>query len=351
MSVSLDELAALVGGRVEGDGRTWISGAATIRDARPGEITLADSAKYLGLLSACPAAAVVIPPGLATLDRPAIVADDVHEAFARIVGHFLPAPVAEPVGISPQAMVSASARLGADVTVHAGATIGADVEIGAGSVIHSGVRILPGCRIGPQCTLFPSVVLYENTRIGARSIIHAGAVLGAYGFGYATKNGRHCLSPQLGYVELEADVEIGAGTTIDRGTYGATRIGEGTKIDNQVMIGHNCRIGRHNVICSQVGIAGSCTTGDYVVLAGQVGIRDHVTIGDRVTVGAKSGVMSDLPAGQQYLGAPALVEREEMRLLSALQKLPELRKEVRDLKRQLEAARGEPSDRTRDDAA
>src|SRR5690606_14999477 len=147
------------------------------------------------------------------------------------------------------------------------------------SIIHSGVSILAGSRIGAGCTLFPNVVLYEGTLVGNRVIIHANTTIGAYGFGYATVNGRHQLSAQLGHVELEDDVEIGAGTTIDRGTYDPTVIGEGTKIDDQVMVAHNCRIGKHNLLCSQVGIAGSCTTGDYVVMAGQVGIRDHVHIG------------------------------------------------------------------------
>lgn len=339
MSMSLAELAALVGGRVQGDGATSVTGAATIRDARPGDITLADSPKFVGLLAACPAAAVVLPTSLAAeLDKPALVTDDVHATFARIVLHFRPSRLAGAAGISPQAWVSPQARLAADVTVHAGTTIADDVEIGAGTVVHSGVRILPGCRIGAGCTIFPNVVLYENTLLGARVIVHAGAVLGAYGFGYATKGGRHLLSPQLGYVEIGDDVEIGAGTTVDRGTYGATVIGEGTKIDNQVMIAHNCRIGRHNMICSQVGVAGSCTTGDYVVMAGQVGVRDHVNIGDRVIIGAKSGVMTDLASGQQYLGAPAVVEREEMRLVAAIHKLPEMRKELRELRRLLDAA-------------
>ena len=161
------------------------------------------------------------------------------------------------------------------------ATIGDDVTIGAGSTIHSGVHIMAGSRIGEDVTIFPNAVLYENTVVGARCLIHAGAVLGAYGFGYEQVDGRHQLSAQLGNVELGADVEVGAGTTIDRGTYGPTVIGEGTKIDDQVMVAHNCRIGRHNMLCSQVGIAGSTTTGDYVVMAGQVGVRDHVNIGDR----------------------------------------------------------------------
>ena len=163
-----------------------------------------------------------------------------------------------------------------DVDVHPLATIGDDVTIGAGSTIHSGVHIMAGSQIGEDVTIFPNAVLYENTVVGPRCLIHAGAVLGAYGFGYEQVEGRHRLTAQLGNVVLGADVEVGAGTTIDRGTYGPTVIGEGTKIDNLVMVAHNCHIGRHNMLCSQVGIAGSTTTGDYVVMAGQVGVRDHV---------------------------------------------------------------------------
>jgi UDP-3-O-[3-hydroxymyristoyl] glucosamine N-acyltransferase len=194
-----------------------------------------------------------------------------------------------------------------------------------------------GCRLDEDVVVFSNAVLYENTRVGARSIIHAGAVIGAYGFGYQTVDGRHRLSAQLGHVELGADVEIGAGATVDRGTYGPTIVGDGTKVDNLVQIAHNCRIGRNNLICSLVGIAGSCKTGDYVVLAGQVGVRDHVEIGDRVTVGAKAGIMNNLEAHASYLGAPAIPERDEMHLVAAIQKLPEMRKQLKALVRQVEA--------------
>ena len=183
--------------------------------------------------------------------------------------------------------------------------------------------------------IYPNVVLYENTVIGNRAIIHAGAVLGAYGFGYEQVDGRHKLSAQLGYVEIGDDVEIGAGTTIDRGTYGPTTIGEGTKIDNQVMIGHNCRIGRHNLLCSQVGIAGSVTTGDYVVMAGQVGLRDHIDIGNRAVLGAKCGVMNNVPADSVYFGYPATADREQLVKQAALSKLPEMRKQFKALQKQV----------------
>jgi len=171
--------------------------------------------------------------------------------------------------------------------------------------------------------------------IGNRVTIHAGVVLGAYGFGYETVDGQHRLSAQLGYVVVGDDVEIGAGTTIDRGTYGPTSIGEGTKIDNLVMIGHNCRIGRHNLLCSQVGIAGSATTGDYVVMAGQVGLRDHIDVGDRAVLGAKCGVMNHVPADSVYFGYPATADREQLLKQAALSKLPEMRKQFKALQKQV----------------
>jgi UDP-3-O-[3-hydroxymyristoyl] glucosamine N-acyltransferase len=164
-------------------------------------------------------------------------------------------------------------------------------------------------------------------------MIHANAVLGAYGFGYGFADGRHVLSAQLGNVILEADVEIGACTTIDRGTYGPTVIGEGTKIDDHVMIAHNCRIGRHNMLCSQVGIAGSTTTGDYVVMAGQVGVRDHVHIGTKAVLGAMAGVTNDVPEGARMIGIPATPERDQKLKQAAFSKLPEMRRELKKLQR------------------
>ena len=150
----------------------------------------------------------------------------------------------------------------------------------------------------------PGVVLYENTIVGDRTIINGNAVIGAYGFGYTHVAGRHVLSAQLGYVRIGCDVEIGAGTTVDRGTYGATSIGDGTKIDNQVQIAHNCRIGRHNLICAQVGIAGSTSTGDYVVMGGQAGLRDHVHIGTGARLSAMAGITNDVPEGAVDVGHP-----------------------------------------------
>ncbi len=262
-----------------------------------------------------------------------------HRAFTAIVLRFRPPRANPPVGISPLAYVSRTAQLGEGVTIYPFATIGEEVEIGDRTTIHSGVHILAGSKIGPDVTIFPNAVLYENTVVGPRCVIHAGAVLGAYGFGYSQVEGRHELSAQLGNVVLEADVEIGAGTTIDRGTYGATVIGEGTKIDNQVMIAHNCRIGRHNMLCAQVGIAGSTTTGDYVVMAGQVGVRDHVRIGHRAVLGAMAGVINDVPDDARLVGIPATPEREQMVKQAVLAKLPEMRHQLKQLQATVERLR------------
>ena len=332
MAITLAELTTTVGGTLIGGEPTQsVHGAATLETAAAGDITLVDATDKLHLLAKSQAGAVIVSTGTGPLDRPSIEVADVHAAFAAAITTFRP-PRSEPrIGVSPLAVVHTTARLAADVDVHPFATIGADVEISAGATIHSGARIGAGCRIGPGSVVFPNAVLYDETRVGARCIIHSGAVLGAYGFGYKSGPAGHALSAQLGWVELGDDVEIGANTTIDRGTYGATGIGSGTKIDNLVMIAHNCRIGRHAMICSQVGVAGSTTTGDFVVMAGQVGVRDHVHIGDRAILGARSGVSNDIPPGITVLGEPAIELRDRKLQLATMSKLPEMRKAIKDL--------------------
>jgi UDP-3-O-[3-hydroxymyristoyl] glucosamine N-acyltransferase len=333
MQTTLGELALLVAGHVIGPVDLVVHGTAPLGDAGPGQITLVDSAERGRNLAGSLASAVVcprdfVPPGIS-----AIAVDDVHQAFSRIVTHFRPPRAVRRIGVSPLAAVSPTAVLGEDVDVHPFATIGDDVTIGAGSTIHSGARIMAGSRLGENVTVFPNAVLYDDTHVGARSMIHASAVLGAYGFGYDQISGRHQLTAQLGNVIIGEDVEIGAGTTIDRGTYGPTVIGDGTKIDDQVMIAHNCRLGKHNMLCSQVGIAGSSTTGDYVVLAGQVGVRDHVHIGTASIVGAKGGIVNDVPDGSRYIGIPATPEREQKLRLAAVSRLPEMRHQLKALQR------------------
>jgi len=336
MEATLAQLAELVDGDLHGDGNLVLNGAAPLCDAREGHITMLDRADREHCLNACQASAILAPPDLVPNGRPLIRVDNVHTAFATIVSHFRPRRTATQKGVCPEAYVSPKATIGNDIDVHPRAVIGDDVTIGDRVTIHSGVKIQAGCRIGDDVTIYPNAVLYEDTVVGDRCIIHAGVVLGADGFGYDSSTGVHKLSSQLGNVVLEDDVEIGANSTVDRGTYGATLIGEGTKVDNLVQIAHNCRIGRHNMLCAQVGIAGSTTTGDYVVMAGQVGVKDHVHIGAGAVLGAMAGVIGDIPPQTQYVGVPATPAREQVIKQAALGKLPEMRKQMKRLEKTVE---------------
>ncbi len=341
MPTTLAQLAELVEGRLvavaEGDKNLLITGAATLAVVCPGEITLADSEEYATRLVDSSAVAAIVSAEVPSPHKPTIVVEDVHAAFAQVVSHFRPQRSRQPVGISPAANVSPTAQMAEGVDIHPGAFIGDDVVVGPGSIIHSGARVMAGCQLGANVTLFPNAVLYEETLVGDRAIIHAGAILGAYGFGYKEQDGQHKLSAQLGYVQLGDDVEIGACVTVDRGTYGPTIIGTGTKVDNLVQIAHNCRIGQHNLICSQVGIAGSTSTDDYVVMAGQAGLRDHIHIGERSVICSKAGVTNNVEAGQVVLGQPATPIRRQKVQVAAISKLPEMRKEFRAMQRQIAA--------------
>jgi UDP-3-O-[3-hydroxymyristoyl] glucosamine N-acyltransferase len=352
MGLPLSEIARLVEGNLTGNGNLLIEGAATLPVARPSEITLADHPRLAPHFARSAASAVIVPASFQPADRPFITVSDVHGAFAKVVAHFHPPRQTHCAGISPAAFVSPTARIADGVEVHPHAFIGEEVEIATGCVIHSGVRILDGCKIGPECTLFPNAVLYENTILGRQVLVHANAVIGSYGFGYTTVDGRHKLSAQLGYVEIGDQVEVGAGSTIDRGTYGPTLVGSGTKLDNLVQIGHNCRVGRHNLICSQAGLAGSCTTGEYVVIAGQVGVAHHLHVGDGAMLGGKAGVMSEALPGKRYLGAPAVEERQFFRSIALIQQLPELRRQLHEVQRALIRLAGDgTNDERRADAA
>jgi UDP-3-O-[3-hydroxymyristoyl] glucosamine N-acyltransferase len=343
--VTLKDLAALVRGTVHGDADVVVEAARPIGEAESGSITFLENDRLARSLNDCRAAAVVMPAALAARRDELLPSNghamsvlevaDALTAFVAIVRHLHPPAPAVPPSIDPLASVHPSARLSADCTVGPFVTVGAGSVIGARCHLHDRVTVGRNCRLGDDVELYPGVVLYDGTLLGNRVTVHANAVIGADGFGYRVQDGKHAKVPQFGYVDVGDDVEIGAGTAIDRGTFGATRIGVGTKIDNLVQIGHNCSLGRHNLIVSQVGIAGSCSTGDYVVIAGQVGIADHVHIGNGALVGARSGIHRDIGAGERILGAPGRPESEEKRILLSLEKLPELRRDVRHLKQHL----------------
>ena len=337
----LGELVDLLNAQLVGDAELQICDAKTTLRATKTDITFVCSEDHLQLFLQSDCSAALIPASMETVathsshSKSFIIVANPETAFTKIVEHFRPTASRKRIGISPAAVVSPSAIIAEDVDIYPGAFIGENVTIGCGTIVYPNVTILDNSQIGANTTLFPSVVLYENTVVGDRCLIHGGAVIGAYGFGYKSGE-RHILSAQLGNVVIGDDVEIGSNTTIDRGTFDSTTIGDGTKLDDLVMIGHNCQIGKHNLFCSQVGIAGSTVTGDYVVMAGQVGIGDHLEIGQKVTIAAKSGVMHNLPQGQVYLGAPARPAREQMQIHATIAKLPEMRKQLKKLQRMVD---------------
>ncbi len=335
MGVTVRELADWVRGELLGDPELAITNARTLNEAGPGDITFVENEKNLAAWQTSRASAAVVHASVPVNGRPVIRVADPLMAFADIVRHMRGRPAEPPGSVHPTAFVHPTATVAPGVSVGPFAVIGEGSQVGENSTIGAGAVVGRFCKFGREVTIHPRVVVYDDCVFGDRVTVHAGTVIGADGFGYRNHQGQHIKVPQLGWVELEDDVEIGACSTVDRGTFGPTRIGAGTKIDNLVMIGHNCQIGKHNVLCGQVGIAGSCTTGDHVVMAGQVGLADHVTIGSRVVIGAKSGVASEIPSDSNVLGAPAVPLPQQKRLLISLAKLPEIREDVKQIKKHL----------------
>jgi UDP-3-O-[3-hydroxymyristoyl] glucosamine N-acyltransferase len=335
-SLTLAELAQMVGGECRGDVDVVIEAVAPIQSATRSDITFLERADRKNLLKKCQAGAVIVPLGLELEQFSTIEVSNVVESFRKIVNYFSLPRDESITGISERASIHATVKIGAGASVGDFAVIEEDVELGGNVQIHSGVLIRAGSKIGDDSIIFANAVLYRNTIVGKRAIIHSGAVIGAFGFGYDSSNGTHKLSPQLGNVVIGDDVEIGSCSTIDRATYGSTIIGDGTKIDNLVMIAHNCKLGKYNLICAHTGIAGSTTTGDYVTMAGRVGVRDHVHIGEHATLGAMAGIMNNVPDNANLVGIPATPITEQFKIQSTIAKLPEMRKELKELQKNVE---------------
>ena len=343
MRLTATEIAKIVDGTVQGDGTAAVERAAAVHQAGENTLTFAANEANLRRLAECQAPVVIVGEADAPVAEAAgkasliVVSGDVEEAFLRVAQSLHPPRAVAEIGVSPAADIAPSALIGGGCNIHPNVTISADVEIGSGCTLFPGAFVGRGVTLGSNVVLYPNVVIYDDATIGNNCIIHANAVIGADGFGYRLIDGTHVRIPHLGTVRIEDDVEIGAGTTIDRAKVGTTVIGQGTKIDNLVMVGHNCELGKHNLLVSQVGLAGSVTTGNYVVCAGQAGIADHVHLGEGAIFGAKCGVHRDMPGGQTYLGAPAAPIDETRRQLMALRKLPDMRKTVRAMEKELAA--------------
>jgi UDP-3-O-[3-hydroxymyristoyl] glucosamine N-acyltransferase len=318
--VSVGEIVDFVGGQFAGERTRKVSSVAALADARAEQLTFLSNRKYAAQLSETKAGVILVPVNLEGDDERWIRVDDPYFALAKIMARWFSArPL--PKGVSSKASIAASARLGTNVAVGPFTTIGQDVVLGNNVTIFQGVSIEAGSSIGDDCIVYPNVVIYDGTRIGRRCIIHAGVIIGSDGYGFALNQGKHHKIPQIGIVRIEDDVEIGAGTTIDRAALGETVIGEGTKIDNLVQIGHNVKIGKHCLLVSQVGIAGSTELGDHVAVAGQSGFSGHLKIGHRVQVAAKSAVLEDVPDDTKVMGSPAMPFKEFARRQAAVKRL------------------------------
>ena len=333
--MKLGEIAAKLGLELRGDGAIDIAMPAPIEAAGPGMITFAVGAKYAAALRASKAACAIVPAELAN-DAPAAALLSTNPAFdfARVLGLFFP-PYRPAAGIDATAVIASDARIGEGASIGAYCVIGAGVTIGRNAVLHPHVTIYPGVRIGDDFTCHSQVSIREGVAIGNRVTLLNGAVIGADGFGFVEHGGDLIKVPQVGSVTIEDDVEIGANTTVDRATMGATIIHRGVKLDNLIQIGHNCELGEFSRMAAQSGLAGSVRVGQWCQFGGQSGSADHVKVGDRARVIAQAGVHNDLDDDALVGGAPAIDLRVFRRMVAVEPRLPEIARRLRAIEQRL----------------
>lgn len=335
----LSEIATTLGLPLQG-GDLEITGVNTLADASPAELSFLANPKYAPQLVTTRAGAVIVSEDQAPDGKPCLVSGNPYLDFARCVQLFA-RPQGRFEGVSELAFVHPEAQIEPSAAVAPFAFIGQGARLGARVRVFSGAYIGEDCSIDEDSVIYPNCSLMAGTRVGRRVILHAGTVLGSDGFGFAQGAAAMTKFPQIGRVVIEDDVEIGANTTIDRAALGETRVGQGTKIDNLVQLGHNVRVGRNCLIVAQVGIAGSTTLGDGVILAGQVGVAGHIHLGDGCRIGAKSGIGQDIPAKQDMSGIPAMPHGTFLRTSAIMPKLPEMKRRLAKLEKELAALREE----------
>ena len=335
--LTAEAIAAAVGGALHGDPSTQVSGVAPLDRADATHLTFLANARYAALAAERDIGILLVTADLAEHGkaRARIVVKNPHEAMLPLLPMLYP-PVQEKAGIDPTVTLGRGVTLGDAVSLGPGVVLDDGVRIGARTRLDAHVVVGAGVEIGEDCHVYPGATLYAGTRLGDRVRVHAGVRLGSDGFGYVFRDGMHAKIPHVGRCIVESDVEIGANTTIDRGSIDDTVIGAGTKIDNLVMVAHNVRIGRLCLLMSQVGIAGSARVEDGCIVAGQVGISGHVTIGKGARLAAQAGVFGSVPAGETWSGYPARPHKEALRAQAAMFKLPSL---LRALERLVERPR------------
>ena len=337
---TLQQLADLVGGRVEGDPNLPVHGLNGIDYAGPGEITFVLDARQLPLPADCRAGACIVPPGAGPLALPAIVTHQPSVAAAQIHTYLLARPFAAQ-GVHPSAVIGNDCTIPEAISIGPLVCLGDGVVLGERVTLHPGVVIGNGVVIGDDSILHARVVVAEGCTVGRRVILHHGAVIGSDGFGFATDGrGQHYKKPQVGTVRIDDDVEIGANSCVDRAAFGTTWVKSGARIDNLVMVGHNVVIGENSILVAQTGIAGSTTLGRNVVLGAKVGVAGHLHLGDQVMAAAMSGIHNNQPAGAKVGGAPAFEIRSWGRATAAFTRLPEMAKEVRRLRKEVDRLTG-----------
>lgn len=330
----LQELAHILGAHLTGPGDMEITGAAGVHEAVAGTVTFIAGTTNIRELEKSSASAALVSMDAPEMTMPLLRVKNPRLAFAQALELLYGSPY-RALGISPAASIADTVTIGADCSIHPFSVLAENVRIGCRVSIHPGVYVGKDSDVGDDSVIFANVSIGHRISIGKRVVIHSGSVLGSDGFGFVTDNGTNHKIPQVGGVIIEDDVEIGANCSIDRATLGHTRIKKGTKLDNQVHVAHNVTIGEHCLIAGQVGIAGSTTLGNYVVFGGQVGVGDHVTIGDRVMAGGKAVIPRDVENGQVIAGFNAMPLREWLKVQAVLPKLPELKKQLAELQKQV----------------
>ncbi len=334
MDIILSEIAKLVNGKVKGDLEKKIYGVAPFEHATDDDITFVDSAKLIKKISETKAGAVIVPMDVEEASNSIVQVENPRVAFAKVMNFFN--PVSKPKsGISTRAHIGEKLICGKELSIAPFAVIGNNVTMGDGVVLHSGVSIGDNVKIGNNTLIYPNVTILESCIIGNRVIIHSGSVIGSDGFGFAPDGKKYYKIPQTGIVRIDDDVEIGAGNTIDRATFGKTWICRGVKTDNLVHIAHNVTVGEDTVIVAQTGIAGSATIGRHVAISGQVAIVGHITVGDNVQIAGKAGVTKSVESGEVLSGTPAIPHRLWLRVQNIIPKLPELKNQIRTIEKRL----------------
>lgn len=333
---TLEKLAALVGGEVAGDGLLEVRGIAGLEEAREGEITFLVELKNLPRLEKTKASAAIVPLSLPSFIKPVIRTPNPYLAYAKIQAFFTHQPYC-PKGVDPRACLGRDVKIGQEVSIYPFVFIGDRCQIGDRVVLYPGVYVGESAQIGEESILYPNVVVMNRCIIGKRAIIHPGTIIGSDGFGFARDGAQYVKIPQVGIVQIDDDVEIGANCAIDRAAMGKTWVKRGVKTDNLVQIGHNVTIGEDTVLVAQVGIAGSTEVGNRVSLGGQAGVVDHIKIGDGAMVGAQSGVAQDVLPGQIISGSPAFAHREWLRTQAVIPKLPEMKRLLSALEKRVKA--------------